>query len=101
MVKIRWTKKAEHHLAAIHEYISKDSMIYADKLINSLIKATIKLETMPFCGRRHPEFKNEIDVGIREIIQNNYRIFYIKPNNIIDILVVIHSSRDVKIDIIC
>jgi addiction module RelE/StbE family toxin len=95
MGKIKWSEKASSHLHAIHDYIAKDSKIYAVRFIKSLIKSTSKLEIAPHCGRIVPEFEV---YGLREVIYQKYRIVYrIKDNNEqVEILAVIHGSRDFK-----
>jgi len=96
MGKIRWTEKASHNLQAIHDYIAKDSKIYAIRFIKSLVAATKKLEMMPECGRIVPELEN---YGFREIIYRNYRIVYriVGVRKDIEILAVVHGARDMKI----
>ncbi len=64
MGQVRWTEKSVSDLSAIHEYISRNSVIYASRFINSIIKSTDKLKTQPFLGRIVPEFDNKL---IREI----------------------------------
>ncbi len=95
MVKIKWTEKASSDLKAIHEYIAKDSKIYATRFIKSLIGATIKLETMPYCGHIVPEI--EI-YGFREIVYYNYRIIYriTEHSNDVEILAVTHGAREIR-----
>lgn len=68
MGKIKWTEKASAHLQAIHDYIARDSKTYAENFVTSLVKAALKLETMPLCGRIVPEFQNE---KFREVIYKN------------------------------
>ncbi len=95
MGKIKWAGKASSHLQAIHDYIAKDSKVYAIRFVKSLIAATRKLEAMPQCGRIVPEFES---YSIREVIYRNYRIVYrildIKED--IEILTVVHGARDMK-----
>ena len=93
MGKIKWTENASNNLKSIHEYISKDSKVYATRFIKSLIIATKKLTTMPYCGRIVPELENEY---LREVIFHNYRVIYriISENKNIEILAVVHGSRD-------
>lgn len=95
MGKINWTEKASSHLQGIHDYIAKDSKIYATRFITSLIKATLKLETMPLCGRIVPEFE---DYGLREVIYGNYRIVYriTEGKDNVEILAVVHGAREMK-----
>ena len=95
MGKVRWTEKASSNLQAIYEYIAKDSKTYAARFIKSLIKATTKLEQMPFCGRIVPELE---DYGFREVIFQNYRIVYrlVKGSEDVEILAVVHSAREIN-----
>ncbi|MBT9159584.1 MAG: type II toxin-antitoxin system RelE/ParE family toxin [Dehalococcoidia bacterium] len=95
MGKIKWTEKASHNLQAIHDYIARDSKTYAARFIKSLIGATMKLETMPRCGRIVPELENH---GLREVIYRNYRIVYriIEGSQNVEILAVVHGAREIK-----
>ena len=68
MVKLTQTEIALEDLRLIHEYISKDSKIYADRFIEKLISRVDQLEYYPKCGRVVPEFNSEI---IRELIEGN------------------------------
>jgi len=70
MGKIRWTKKASYHLKSIYDYIARDSKIYAEQYVKSLIKSTKKLEFMPECGRKVPELEGYF---FREIFYKNHR----------------------------
>ena len=73
MAEIIWTRSALHDLKQIHQYISEDSVFYADRFILKLISCTDILEKHPFSGRIVPEKE---DKTIRELIEGNYRIFY-------------------------
>ncbi len=95
MVKVIWTEFALDDLQLIHEYISKDSKLYADKFIEKLISRVDQLEKFPESGRIAPELDSE---KIRELIEGNYRIVYkINPNHI-GIVRVHHSARQLKLD---
>ena len=95
MGKVKWTEKASTHIQAIHDYIAIDSKTYASRFIKSLIKATIKLEKMPRCGRIVPELEG---YGFREVIYQNYRIVYRieEGRNDVEILAVVHGAREIK-----
>ena len=99
MGQIVWTNKSVDNLKSIHDYISADSIIYASRFIDSIIKETIRLENYPFSGRIVPELN---DPNIREIDFKNYRIVYrVVTDSRVEILAVVHSSRDFEnIDII-
>ena len=91
MVKIIWTEQALKDLDEIAEYISKDSVKYAELMVKKLFSATEILVKFPEFGRAVPEFK---DKKIREIIYGNYRIVYLVVNSSrLDILTIHHSSR--------
>jgi toxin ParE1/3/4 len=90
MGKIIWTEKAASHLEAIHEYISRDSIVYANRFIKTLISKTQILKTFPNSGRVLPELQDET---IREIIYQNYRIVYrVSKHDAVTILAVIQGN---------
>ncbi|HRG09390.1 MAG TPA: type II toxin-antitoxin system RelE/ParE family toxin, partial [Cyclobacteriaceae bacterium] len=87
MVKIIWTDFAIEDLRLIHNYISKDSKLYADRFISKLITRIEQLEKFPQSGRVVPEFDNKI---LRELIESNYRIIYRIEQNHIGIVRIHH-----------
>lgn len=90
MVNINIEIEAKADLKEIQEYISKDSIYYANKTINEIINKTEYLLMFPYMGRKIPEFDN---TNFRELIYKSYRILY-KVNSNIYILNVFHHSRD-------
>jgi toxin ParE1/3/4 len=90
MVKIIWTHFALDDLKQIHDFISKDSKVYADKVIDQIIELTSQLEKLPLSGRSVPEFQTEI---LRELIFGRYRIIYRMSSDQISIIRIYHSSR--------
>jgi plasmid stabilization system protein ParE len=95
MGQVKWTNRAISHLQAIHDYIAKDSKVYANRFVKSLIHSTKKLESMPECGRWVPEFEEK---NFKEVIYSSYRIIYriLEKNRDVEILAVIHCARDFK-----
>lgn len=92
MAQIVWTEKASSHLQAIYEFIAHDSPIYAERLVGSLVKATLKLQDVPHCGRIVPEFN---DPNLREVVFRNYRVVYrVAHPSVLTILAVVHGARD-------
>lgn len=86
--------KAISNLKSIHDYISIDSPTYAHLFTKSLVKATAKLELLPYCGRIVPELDG---YNFREVIYQNYRIVYrVISDESIEILCIYHSARDFK-----
>ena len=91
MVKIKWTQNAIQDLNDIGDYISKDSIRYAELTVEKLFNSVDILEQHPFAGKMVPEFEDET---IRELIRGNYRIVYhlIDDDNI-EILTVNNCAR--------
>ncbi len=93
MVKIVWTDLSVFELKEIYDYISLDSKRYAKNQIDRIRAKTQILKTMPEIGRIVPELENS---GIRELIEGNYRIvFRIKAKDLIEIITIHHSSRNI------
>ncbi len=91
MAKITWSNLALEDLQAIHKYVSQDSPLYAERLIDRFIEKVDVLKKHPRLGRVVPEFNIE---DIRELIEGNYRIIYrIDKDNNIGIARIHHSAR--------
>ena len=90
MAKVIWSELALDDLKSIHDYISKDSMIYANRVIEKIIQRIDQLESFPKSGRVVPELNNN---SIRELIQNNYRIIYKVTTQEIFIVSIHHASK--------
>lgn len=93
MVKVVWSNLAIDDLKAIHDYISRDSKIYASKFVARIIARVDQLEQHPMSGRIVPEFESE---SIRELIEGNYRIVYKIYADHLGIARVFHSARQLK-----
>ncbi len=90
MANIELKIDAREDLKQIYEYISKDSIYYANKTIEEIISKTEYLSMFPYMGRKIPEYNN---INLREIIYKSYRIFY-KINSNVHILKIFHHSRN-------
>jgi len=92
--KIRWSPKAAESFAEICEYIAKDSTHYASlfaRRINAIIKT---IPRFPTAGRIVPEYG---DPNLRERIFHNYRIVYRVKEDVIEIVVISHSARQLTL----
>ena len=58
MVEIIWTEFALEDLRSIHEYILKDSKVYADRQVNKIITRVEQIENFARSGRVVPEFNS-------------------------------------------
>jgi toxin ParE1/3/4 len=59
MVKIIWTDSAIQDLNDIGEYISKNSIRYAEITVDKLFNEVTILEQYPYAGKITPEFEDE------------------------------------------
>ena len=91
-MKVLWTKTAEGHLDAIHDYIAQDSPQYARRMVDRLTRRTIQIAEYPYSGHRVPEYDHN---QIREVIEKPYRIIYVIKSDHIDVLAVIHGAQDI------
>ena len=91
MEKITWSPFAISDLKEIHDYIAKDSLRYAEGMVEGIIERIENLNRFPLMGRMVPEFYDEM---VRELIYKGYRILYeLKTEGKIEILSIIHGSR--------
>jgi toxin ParE1/3/4 len=91
MGKVIWSEKASANLEAIHQYIARDSLLYATRFIKTLISHPQFLQNMPFAGRIVPEFN---DPKIRELIFRNYRLVYlVEANKDVTMLAVVQGNK--------
>lgn len=90
-MKLFWTDPAIQDLRHLRDYIAADSDFHAADFIASIIARAERLTTLPMLGRIVPEAQGE---DIREILYRSYRIIYPIVGERIDVLAVIHGSRD-------
>lgn len=72
-MKILWSPLAVERLEDIYEYISKENISAAQKMIDKIFKRVESLSKYPKRGRKVPEANRE---EIREVFENEYRIIY-------------------------
>ena len=90
MVEVVWLEDAIDDLIQIYNYISKDSIYYAEETIDDILNQAENLIVFPYIGRKIPETDEE---NKRELIYKSYRIMYkVESNNII-IRRIWHSAR--------
>jgi len=94
MVKLIWTELALKDLKEIHEYIARDSKLYAKRQVSKIIKKAEKIKEQPFSGRIVPEFSND---SIREMLEGNYRVIYKVNDGGVFITRIYHSARLLKV----
>jgi toxin ParE1/3/4 len=93
---VKWSAHAKAQLRHIHDYIAQDSPLYARRVSEELVQKTIDLDQLPRKGYKVPELNED---SVRELGLYSYRILYeIKPDNLIEVLAVIHKRRHMEPD---
>ena len=85
-----WSNTAIEHLLTLFEQISKDSPLYAQRIIERLIDRSEQIAVFPLMGREVPEYQVR---DIREVLEPPFRLIYQLHADQIDVLAVIHSTR--------
>lgn len=73
MSSLRWTREAAEDLAAIHQYVARDSLRYGQLVVERIIQRVEGIPAFPEAGRIVPELNRR---DIREIISGSYRVVY-------------------------
>ena len=90
-MEVLWTEPAEAHLSAIHAHLSRTSRFYADRMVDRITARTRQLTRFPRSGVVIPGAE---PLEIRMVTERPYRILYVVGADHIDILGVLHGSRD-------
>jgi len=90
-MKVHWTKTAQAHLAAIHQYISQDSVEYARRMVDRLTRRSEQISAFPYSGRKVPEYEAD---DLREVIEGPFRLIYRITPEQLDVIAVVHAARD-------
>jgi len=93
-MKLIWTDPSIEDLRAVRDYIGRDSDYYAADLVEQVVLSVERLLRFPKLGRVVPEAQDE---SIRELVHQNYRIIYRIAGERIEILTIVHGSRDLTI----
>jgi len=91
MRQVRITEPAQEDLRAIWEYVARHQADAANKLIKEIVKKFSTLRDHPHIGRQ----RDELLVNLRSLVVRNYVIFYQPVEDGIEVLRVIHGSRDI------
>jgi plasmid stabilization system protein ParE len=88
---VRWSKPAKLDLQQIHDFIARDSKLYAQKISLEIVDKSEKLSSFPEVGRIVPELG---DPRIRELLIYSYRLVYEVFPDKVEVLALIHSKRN-------
>ena len=88
--QVDWTDPAWDDLAAVAEYIARDSEYYAAAFVQEIKEAAASLAGFADRGQVVPEFG---DPAIRELLVKSYRLVYRVSEKRVVILTLIHGAR--------
>ena len=89
---IKISDTAAEDLKSIWDYSARHNEIAAGKLVTEIKNKFILLRDNPLIGREQYKYL----VGLRSFVVQKYFIFYLPLDNGIDVLRVLHSSRDIE-----
>lgn len=94
MVTIVWLEEALNDLEEIYHYISRDSVLYAQRQIHRIEEHVSILEKHIRAGKMVKEMSQP---DIRELVVGNYRVIYkIISEQLVHILLMHHGARDLN-----
>jgi plasmid stabilization system protein ParE len=97
-VKIIWSDAAREDLRAIQNYMARDSVFYADRMVERIITRVSELASQPKQGHHVHEYPE--DKRLRELHESSYRIIYsIESAGLIAIVTIVHFARLLKLPI--
>ena len=88
--RVVWSDGALADVASIKDYIARDSVGNAKKVVDALGLAADRVADFPFAARMMPEFQ---DPTRRETFVYEYRLMYRVEGDHIRILRVVHGRR--------
>ena len=92
MPRILFTSSAESDLLELWLTIAEDSLVAADKSLDTVQAAVALLATQPEMGRARPELSN----GLRSFpTRTPYIIFYLPEKGGLLVVRVLHHARDI------
>ncbi len=86
------TEPAREDLKEIWEYVAQHQIESANNLIKEITQKFSTLCTHPLIGRS----REDLLINLRSFVVKNYIIFYQPDENGIEVLRVMHSSRDIE-----
>jgi addiction module RelE/StbE family toxin len=91
--QIKWTPRAIDDLAALGEFISRDSPHFANLTIRNIVNRFEQAAAFPLSGRVVPE-RNQ--PNLRELFWKDYRLIYRVWEDHIEVVAIWHGRRLLK-----
>lgn len=90
-MRVYWTGPAESQLEAIRSTLAASSEHFAQRVVDRITARSKQLAMFPRSG---PVVEKANPLEIRVLIEEPYRIFYVVGTDHVDILGVVHASRE-------
>jgi toxin ParE1/3/4 len=94
MARVTRRPQAEADILEIWDYIAEDSLVQADRWVDGLDEKFALWATQPSMGRS----RHELAKGLRSFAFGRYVVFFEPTPEGIDVVRVLHSSRDIESD---
>jgi len=89
---LRWTEQAVTQLGAIAEYVAVSSPVYAEQVVDRVVRRLAQAQQFSESGRAVPEYQS---AEIRELVEFPYRLIYRVQPDAIEVLAILHGRREV------
>ena len=91
MSRVTRRPQAEADILEIWDYIAEDSVVEADRWLDRLDEKFSLWASQPMMGRG----RDELALGIRSLVFGRYVVFFEPLRDGIDVVRVLHGSRDI------
>ena len=91
MARVTRRPQAETDILEIWDYIAEDSMVEADRWVDRLDERFALWATQPMMGRS----RDELAPGVRSLAFGRYAVFFEPLQDGIDVVRVLHGTRDI------
>ncbi len=78
-------------LGAIAEYVAVSSPVYAEQVVDRVVRRLAQAQQFPESGRAVPEYQS---AEVRELVEFPYRLIYRVQPDAIEVLAVLHGRRE-------
>ncbi len=85
------TEPARDDLEAIWEYVAQDNVEAANRIVEEIVGKFATLRDHPYIGRE----QDHLLINLRRFAVRNYLIFYQPFDDKVDIIRILHGSRDI------
>jgi toxin ParE1/3/4 len=89
---VHWSDLAVQQLASITLYIGRTSPLYAERMVDRILRRVETLAAFPDIGVRVSEAEDD---NVREVLENPYRILYLAQPSRVDVLAIVHGRQDI------